>query len=655
MGYKFLILIVLLSFVLILPRLVLADGGIFIPDYDQYVYLPSQKAAIFWDGIKETMILSTRIRTDEITDMAWVTPIPSSVKPEVEKGNIEVFYDLASLFTPPRGKGIGFPFMAGTLEGGVDVVELKEVDIYDIAILRATSASVLVRWLNDNGYVVPENTIPILQDYCNLGNYYFIADRIDLENLENLDVYKEIMEKVSKLKNIKQNIPEDTDLFSSYELTENLKSLTWQILKNKPYYYEESTVDLLILIDESEEEYNSFLQTYAIDTKEHPLAYDLIYHYNHYLEDCIDSKVVATLTDEGDILEEIVVCNEDLLYTRRWYNDKKYHEDRFNYIKENIETLRVVGENFHDLYPILERKSDESEAMSYVLQGYQVNSDLENEIRDFCMPRDYYGYRYVDYSTIEEKMEECDVDEDCFEELLRLCVGLNLKNGIATPLKITFQPDIPFYPLKISSINEGETEISVYVFSEHPTEDQSTVLSVSKMAKLTTWLKEKYNLTNENYVTLLTYNGSLKNLHEDSFLELTSYNPSLDPNYVSPGEKIIEVFLAILLVLFIFGIGIIAISVIFLILCGIGYVIEKVSERIKNKSFYYFPIILTLIIFSLVGYSFNLPIMVYPLLYVSILNGFYAGRKKSKKKIWIAVLILLFIYTVFLIFGGYRL
>jgi hypothetical protein len=38
----------------------------------------------------------------------------------------------------------------------------------------------------------------------------------------------------------------------------------------------------------------------------------------------------------------------------------------------------------------------------------------------------------------------------------------NLEDGIATPLEITFQPIVPMFPLKMSSINEGYTKINIY-------------------------------------------------------------------------------------------------------------------------------------------------------------------------------------------------
>ena len=90
-----------------------------------------------------------------------------------------------------------------------------------------------------------------------------------------------------------------------------------------------------------------------------------------------------------------------------------------------------------------------------------------------------------------------------------------LRQGIATPLKITFQPDEPFYPQKISSINNGTTYISVYVISPSPVTDKSGILRINPFTfpKPADKLGEKYK---NYYVTLLEYHGDLKTLQEDS-------------------------------------------------------------------------------------------------------------------------------------------
>ena len=237
---KIILLLALISIVLI-PCSVLADGGVFGMSIDQYVYLPEQKAAIFWDGTNETLILSTKIRTEDLTNMAWVIPLPSKTKPEIEKGDISIFYKLAGIFAKPKGRSytvygpivivpFGLCFISGVVaiifyirrkrrdflylsvflfalslvllffflamwmgslsfafmgEGGVEPIEIKKVDFYDVAILKATNATALVGWLNENGYVVPESAVPILQDYCDKENFYFIANKINLEDRYN--------------------------------------------------------------------------------------------------------------------------------------------------------------------------------------------------------------------------------------------------------------------------------------------------------------------------------------------------------------------------------------------------------------------------------------------------------------------------------------
>ncbi|RLI99664.1 MAG: hypothetical protein DRP06_03095 [Candidatus Aenigmatarchaeota archaeon] len=51
-------------------------------------------------------------------------------------------------------------------------------------------------------------------------------------------------------------------------------------------------------------------------------------------------------------------------------------------------------------------------------------------------------------------------------EIIQILV--ELKRGISTPLKFTFQPEEPFNPMKISSINEGDTSVSICFFRKFP-------------------------------------------------------------------------------------------------------------------------------------------------------------------------------------------
>jgi hypothetical protein len=193
-------ILVMLMVLLIVP-IVFADGGYF-PDYSMQLFEPDQKAVIYWDGAKETMVLSSAVQAEDIVNVAWVVPIQSSQKPEVTEGDTTLFYRMAGYFHPPSiffGK-------EGALEStGVEVIESKEIDIYDITILKATSAKDLIGWLNDNGYVVGEEAEPTLQWYADQENFYFIANRIDLSNK-----HKDVVEKI----NAGELPAEETDLWN---------------------------------------------------------------------------------------------------------------------------------------------------------------------------------------------------------------------------------------------------------------------------------------------------------------------------------------------------------------------------------------------------------------------------------------------------------
>jgi len=130
------------------------------------------------------MILSTKISSNNL-DMAWIVPIYSNIKPEVSKGDIDIFYTLSGLFAKRR-KG----WLIGALRARskVEVVEEKKVDIYDIAILRASNASMLIEWLNNHGYFISAKARDVLQDYCTKPNIYFIANKINLTNKYNVTI-----------------------------------------------------------------------------------------------------------------------------------------------------------------------------------------------------------------------------------------------------------------------------------------------------------------------------------------------------------------------------------------------------------------------------------------------------------------------------------
>ena len=93
-----------------------------------------------WDGETETMMLVASVQSEELANFAWIVPIQSSVKPEVTEGNISVFEDLVDYFTPRRSNIMYKGFGATMDAEGVQVLETKQIDAYDIAVIKATDS-----------------------------------------------------------------------------------------------------------------------------------------------------------------------------------------------------------------------------------------------------------------------------------------------------------------------------------------------------------------------------------------------------------------------------------------------------------------------------------------------------------------------------------
>lgn len=339
---------IILIILLTLPAGVLADGGVVTPEPYTEVQLRSQSASIFWDGDTEKLVLATDISTSrDLSNMAWLIPVESKDKPEVTKGDDAIFRILDDLFEEKvvisdildRGA------LSSTEQSGVDVIESKRINAYNITILKATNATELVNWLNANGYKIKPESQFILQDYCDKG-YYFIANKIDLNG---------------------------TNITSSN-------------------------------LDYSKSSSNGYVTSTS--------------------------------------------------------------------------------------------------------PSYAPNSSNPN-----------YGNRsnsnYVNRSNIDYQL-------------------------LKTPLMITFKPSEPMYPMKFSSINQGTSQIKVYVFSKTPVEDKNSLLKVQGIVEnptshsntLNTYLsKENITQRNMNYVTYLSYSGNLNQLTTDSVFVSKEYEPSLDPHW----------------------------------------------------------------------------------------------------------------------------
>jgi len=150
---------------------------------------PRQEAVLATDGKTVQVVLRTHFRAGP-RELAWVVPVPA--KPSrVEKGDAEVFAKLEAM-TAPRFYRVsrsskGGPFACGCAAGrsgatvslprSVVVVSSGTAGIFKYAVLSATKADDLTRWLNENEYFVPVGAERVFQRYVEDG-WHWLAMRV---------------------------------------------------------------------------------------------------------------------------------------------------------------------------------------------------------------------------------------------------------------------------------------------------------------------------------------------------------------------------------------------------------------------------------------------------------------------------------------------
>lgn len=542
------ILFLTLVFLVSLLPLVMADGW-HLSDYQLHMEEPNQKAVISWDGNTETMILSAAVKSDDIANFAWIIPIQSSSKPTVTEGNISIFNDLVAYFQPK------YDYREGTLApGGVEVIEYKEIGIYDITILKANNSDDLLNWLNNNGYKVPEEAKSILNNYVAKGDYYFVTNKIDLKNRFSQQI-EEIDEIVNNRKQQYKNIcNEITEIFYTLGIEDSIYHFD---------YKKDTNWD-------SREDFCYLGQRYSDEKKG---ALDILSKYlNDQLQKEFQSRDIEPrinidlgngLSIEGEmsITAYLDYPTDELSY---WYWEighdfwilkdgnklESFNMNSFG-LKDKNSGIRNPQDMISDInkgYVKLDKQDENIIIEFFSLKGQPYNNFInelnkryqvvETKIEPIVIDmRESFGTKLEDIQNYDHDLFEykdgqlakvsgvfygtLDDVKDAQKKYGELYYTLNdLKRGLGTPLKFKFQPHKPYYPLEISNLNIGNTLIEVYVITNNPVEDENNILKVDKSKEITLDLREKLkshiDVKEAKYLTRLSYEGNLNNLTNDA-------------------------------------------------------------------------------------------------------------------------------------------
>jgi hypothetical protein len=153
--------------------------------------------AVQEDGTMETHVQILYQGTAE--EFAWILPVPTL--PEVGVGTDALFQQIRQATNPTfpldrevtgtcrptpscpsdgllwegddrAGAGSGDAAAAPPSDPGVEVLLQEAVGPYDAVVLSAGDADALFAWLTDNGYDIPEASVPLLMEYIEEGSFF---------------------------------------------------------------------------------------------------------------------------------------------------------------------------------------------------------------------------------------------------------------------------------------------------------------------------------------------------------------------------------------------------------------------------------------------------------------------------------------------------
>lgn len=151
----------------------------------------AQQAVLVWDDGVETLHLQSNY-SGPAENLCWVIPVPS--RPKVKRSKWELFR-VAEEMTRPRvilvkmarsekcccclSPACSAPPLEEEEPAHPGVTTLESLDIRElhVDILSARDGRGFIRWLNDNGYAVPEQAVEILGEYIEK-DFFFIAVKI---------------------------------------------------------------------------------------------------------------------------------------------------------------------------------------------------------------------------------------------------------------------------------------------------------------------------------------------------------------------------------------------------------------------------------------------------------------------------------------------
>ena len=541
---KLLFFILPIYFLWSLP--IYADG-MYVSNIHRHMKEPSQKAIIAWDRKKETMILAAAARSSDIANFAWIVPIISRTQPIVTKGDIAIFRQLVSFFMRDSlayGQALGLK-----APEGVEVLESKEIDIYDITVLKAETAKDLMKWLTSNGYKIPPQAENVFQKYIVSEEpgkkvldslpplkTYFVANKVDLRNRHHKEIaevrriYAEHRARYDRL------CAEANKVLSSFGIQEEIGQ--------GPYTSFQYIEVLGIISNAVHDPANPFKlpRRWSVELgggiKVEEICSAKPYFQDqriHFRQSTGHEWAMAVYRNGEfvDVIDYIAYTKNNRHPGRHLHPAQTRKEVTLSkFSKKEAHPLKEYIENREDYHAVLDNEKNCETALEALARD--LNQALGTRLWELqklsqhLFPSAWMMSSVQEFSDGEIPLTSQIASvtralgtQEQKESIAPLTKAMSdLRTGLATPLKFEFQPAQPNYPLRISSLNQGPSRIEVYVLSERPVIDQSNILRVDQSKTISQELGKSMAHAGMNvqdgYVTRLYYQGLLSDLTADA-------------------------------------------------------------------------------------------------------------------------------------------
>jgi hypothetical protein len=161
----------------------------------------ASQAILVRDGQHNILSLANQF-TGDVADFGLLIPVPEILTAEdVSVIDQELFGEIEAYAAPRLVSYSCDDFMSrsdsnsppsseedGGSAHGVTVEESFTVGAYQIDVLSATGAGGLLDWLDEQGFDLPQSSLPVLNDYIQ-EDFYFLAARVQLSELPGVGAY----------------------------------------------------------------------------------------------------------------------------------------------------------------------------------------------------------------------------------------------------------------------------------------------------------------------------------------------------------------------------------------------------------------------------------------------------------------------------------